>query len=438
MVILSKKQSTGPSTKAGMGAVPYKQGNDVGTTFRVWAPYAQEISVAGSFNNWNKEENPLFSEGNGYRSADVNHAVVGDKYKFVIKDSDSNISWKRDPYTKRVSKTHKNSVICDLNYEWTCNDFQMPSWNELVIYEMHIGTFNDQQRNDNMPGNLDTAISRLPHLKNLGINAIELMPSSEFPGAYSWGYNPCDIFAIEGDYGGPIKLKEFIDKAHKSGIAVLMDVVYNHFGPGDLDLWQFDGWKKWHDKGGIYFYNDSESKTPWGDTRPDYGRGEVRQLIRDNVLFWLEEFRIDGLRWDATAFIRSKNGNDNDAGNDIPAGWSLMQWVNAEIKSRQPWKITIAEDLRNNNYLTKPGWDGGAGFDSQWCANFVHPVREAIISSDDNHRNMYAIKDALYSRFDTDAFKRIIYTESHDEVANGSSRVTHEIDNSADLGLNSN
>ena len=98
-----------------------------------------------------------------------------------------------------------------------------------------------------------------------------------------------------------------------------MDVVYNHFGPSDLDLWRFDGWSE-NDKGGIYFYNDGRSDTPWGDTRPDYGRAEVRQFIRDNALFWLEEYGIDGLRFDMTLYIRTIRGDENGEDESRKAG----------------------------------------------------------------------------------------------------------------------
>jgi 1,4-alpha-glucan branching enzyme len=248
----------------------------------------------------------------------------------------------------------------------------------------------------------------------------------EFAGGFSWGYNPANIFAIEEDYGGPDALKKLIKTAHELGIAVIFDVVYNHFGPSDLDLWQFDGWHK-DGKGGIYFYNDHRSRTPWGDTRPDYGRREVRQFLRDNALMWLDEYKIDGLRWDATAYIRNVYGNDNNPVNDIPDGWGSMQWINDEITARQPWKISIAEDLRGNRWLTTDTRDGGAGFDTQWDAAFVHPVREAIITPFDHARDMLHLRDAIYHRYNNDYFERVIYTESHDEVANGRARVPEEI-----------
>jgi 1,4-alpha-glucan branching enzyme len=203
-------------------------------------------------------------------------------------------------------------------------------------------------------------------------------------------------------------------------------VVYNHLGPGDLDLWRFDGWSDANHYGGIYIYDNDRSHTAWGDTRPDYGRGEVRQYFRDNALFWLNKYRLDGLRFDSVINIRNRNGN-NDPADDLPDGWGLMQWINNEIRAGQPWKITIAEDLQNNEWITKDTNAGGAGFCTQWDAGFVHPIRRAIISANDADRDMFTVRDALYHRYNDNAMQRVIYTESHDEVANGKSRVPEEI-----------
>jgi len=408
-----------PASHPGMGASPYPGG----TAFRVWAPHADQVWVAGTFNRWSKTANPLAGEGNGYWSTDVPGAKAGDEYKYVILNGAQELG-RIDPYARDVTSSVGNAIIHDPAFDWGTAAYQTPPWNELVIYEMHVGTFND--RPGGPPGNLDGAIEKLPYLKELGINAIQVMPPMEFAGGFSWGYNPAQLFAIESDYGGPKALKQFIRAAHAQGMAVMFDVVYNHLGPSDLALWQFDGWQE-NGKGGIYFYNDWRSTTPWGDTRPDYGRGEVRQYLRDNAWLWLEEYRVDGLRWDATAYIRNVYGQDNDPAHDMPAGWSLMQWINDEIKARQPWKISIAEDLRDNAWITKGSSDGGAGFGSQWDAGFVHPIREALISPDDPARNMGAVRAAIEHRYNGDAFERVIYTESHDEVANGKARLPEEI-----------
>jgi len=135
-----------------------------------------------------------------------------------------------------------------------------------------------------------------------------------------------------------------------------------------------------NDKGGIYFYNDWKSTTPWGDTRPDYGRPEVRDFIKDNALFWLEEYHLDGLRFDMTLYIRNVKGDEDDPNDSLEDGWRLMRWINDEIRERVPGRITIAEDLRRSPAITAPD---GAGFGAQWCAEFVHPVREVLIARDD-------------------------------------------------------
>lgn len=397
------------SSQSGMGAVPYAGG--VG--FRVWAPNVDRVTVAGEFNNWSQTAHPLEHEDAGYWSADVPGAQPGQEYKFIIHEGSSMV-WKNDPYARDVSTSKGNSIIVEPKFDWSPTNFSMPTWNELTIYEMHVGTFNDDL--DPGLGTFRSIKARLPELQALGINAIQVMPAAEFPGDLSWGYNPAHPFAIESVFGTPKDFKDFVQTAHQFGIAVILDVVYNHFGPNDMDLWRFTSWHKNH-KGGIYFYNDRRDDTPWGDTRPDYGRGEVRQYIRDNASMWLKDYRVDGLRFDATAFIRNIYGNNNDPGNDLPDGWSLMQWLNDEVDSSQPWKITIAEDIRNNEWLTKGTGAGGAGFDTQWTHEFLEPVRQAMITPKDSERNMFTIRDALYQRYGTDAFERVIFTESHDEVS---------------------
>ena len=152
-----------------------------------------------------------------------------------------------------------NAIIHDPNFDWTGDNFVMPPWNELVIYEMHVGTFNDAPGTG--PGTFDEIIPKLPTSRDLGINAIEIMPVVEFPMDFSWGYNPAQPFAVETALGGPQGLYRFVKAAHAHGIAVILDVVYNHFGPGDLDLWRFDGWTDGDHNGGIYFYDNARAHT---------------------------------------------------------------------------------------------------------------------------------------------------------------------------------
>lgn len=401
----------------GMGAIPHKSG----VAFRVWAPHAKQVSVIGSFNGWDPLKHTMQAEGKGYWYTNTADARIGDKYKFFLATENGDFE-RIDPYARHVTNSVGNGIIYDPEFDWKGDDFKIAPWNELVIYELHVGTFNDEGKN-NLPGQFKSIAARLEYLKKLGINAIQIMPVGEFAGDRSWGYNPAHIFSVESSYGGPSALKQFIKRAHSAGIAVILDVVYNHLGPSDLDLWQFDGWSE-NGLGGIYFYNDDRAKTPWGDTRPDYGRSEVRQYLRDNVIMWLEEYHIDGIRFDCTQFIRTVDGSLERA---LPEGWSLLQWLNSEISEKFPGAITIAEDLQNNKWLSKDVGAGGAGFGSQWDPNFVHPIRRAVIAIQDEHRVLGEIRDAVYYRYNDDAFDRVIYSESHDEVANGRSRVPQEI-----------
>lgn len=393
------------------GATPY----DGGTTFRVWAPHAERVSVIGDFNGWIPWADELTREhGNDYFSADVDGAWPGQQYKYVIQRGGHD-HYRVDPRAKQVTNSVGNGVIVDPNaYQFGANDFHTPPWNELVLYELHLGTFHDAPGWG--PGNWQSATDRLGHLADLGVNAVEVMPPAEFAGDFSWGYNPAFPFAPETAYGTPEDAKRFIDQAHYHGIAVIIDVVHNHWGPSDLPMWCFDaeclGWGN----GGVYFYSDWRRDTDWGP-RPDYGRMEVRDYIASNAAMWLHEYRADGLRWDSTLSMRKAGGAD------LPEGWSLLQRVNDMVDGEQPWKLMIAEDLQNETWITRPTWEGGAGFDTQWDGRFVHPIRHNLITREDHDRSMAQVRDAILARYDADALKRVIYTESHDEVANGQARV---------------
>ena len=416
--------ASGPSAHPGMGAVPH----EAGTAFRVWAPNATGVAVVGAFDGWSEAGRPLVSERNGYWSADVAEAAPGQEYLFRIEGPgiEGGAATRIDPYARQVTNSVGNAVIVDpASFDWEDDAFEMPAREELVIYEMHLGTFN---RPDGAEvGGFADAVARFDHLSALGVNAIQVMPAAEFAGDLSWGYNPAHIFAVESAYGGPDAFKAFVRTAHAAGFAVILDVVYNHFGPSDLDLWRFDGWSE-GEGGGVYFYQDHRAATPWGKTRPDYGQPEVRQFILDNAMMWLEDYHVDGLRFDMTLYIRQITGDEGDEADALPEGWSLMAWLNDEIAARRPGALTIAEDLRDLEAMTAPTAEGGAGFGAQWDARFVHPVRAALTAADDADRSMQAVADALLASDGGDPFRRVVYTESHDEVANGKARVPNEVD----------
>lgn len=394
-----------------MGPLPY----DGGFAVRVWAPHASAVAVVGDFNGWSPDAHPLTAEDGGCWYTDIEGARAGQEYQLLLRTEAGELR-RVDPYARQVTNSVGNGILVDpIEFDWQGDDFACPPRHELVVYELHVGTF------DGGAGTFAGAVERLDHLADLGVNAIELMPVAEFAGDDSWGYNPAHPFAVESVYGGPDGLRLLVREAHRRGIAVLVDVVHNHLGPSDLATWQFDGWSE-NGKGGIYFYNDDRSATPWGDTRPDYGRPEVRRYLVDHALMWLREYHVDGLRFDMTAYIRSTDGN----GDDLPDGWSLLREVNEAVRDAFPDAVTIAEDLRGDARVTAGG-DGGLWFHSQWDGQFVHPVRTALAAPDDGARPMALVAQALANSYG-DGFDRVIYTESHDEVANGSTRVPSEVD----------
>ena len=373
----------------GLGPIPHSRG----TSFRVWAPFANSAAVAGEFNNW--QATPMVRDASGGTwSVDLPGARPGQRYKYVF----NGYIWKRDPRARQVTHSSGDSVIYDpAAFDWGADRAPAPARNDLVIYQLHVGTFAGL----NPPASFDDAIPRLDHIRDLGFTAIQLMPVNEFPGGRSWGYNPADLFAIETDYGGPDALKRFVRAAHARGLAVFVDVVHNHYGPTDLDLWGFDGWSQ-NGFGGIYFYNDDRAHTPWGSTRPDYGRPEVRRFIRDQIFMFADEYRVDGFRWDSVYHIVSFS-EQNSAPN--PEGIQLLRDINQELARTRPRIVRIAEDHAFHHDMA---------FDSQWDIGYRWALFHPIADAWDVERNLYSVAGALS---DWPSFQRIAFTEAHDYVA---------------------
>jgi 1,4-alpha-glucan branching enzyme len=393
-----------------------------GVSFRVWAPFADTVAVTGSFNGWS--ETPLESEEDGYWAGTVHDAKAGQEYKFVVKNGD-NTYHRNDPRALHFTTAAGNSVLVDTHFDWEDDNFQAPPLEEQVIYELHVGTFN--RPDPEVTGTFDTVCDKLDYLADLGINMIELMPINTMLQDRGWGYAIDYIFAIESLYGGRYGFLQFVKAAHARGIGVIVDVVYNHFGPdSNMDLWQFDGWNE-NGQGGIYFYNDWRAETPWGNTRPDFGRPEVQQYITDNVKMWLHDCRVDGLRVDSTIFIRNVKGQNDDPANDLPDGWHILQEINSIARKINPAAITIAEDVAANEYIVKPQSDGGAGFKAQWELGYPGVLREVLASDDISKINLSSICNELGRGYNGDTFQRVIYTDSHDSAANGSARLNEVI-----------
>ena len=402
----------GQSVRPGVGSIPYADINGTGVTFRVWAPNATNVTVAGSFNSWNATSHALTADpgfGAGYWSADVTEAITGDQYKYVIDTS----LWRKDPRSLKVVNSSDNSIVFDPTlHQWDVPTFTKPIRKDLVLYEMHIRTYSPL--NTFSPqGTFETALNKLNHLHNLGVNAIQLMPIAEFPGDQSWGYNPSDPYAVESAYGGPENFQAFVDACHARGIAIFLDVVHNHWGPSDLATWQFDGWAPDPSYGGIYHYNVAgKCCTPWGDSRPDYSRTEVRDYIKENYFSWVDDFHVDGFRTDSpyhTAYY-------GDPVTLIPEAVTLMQEINTDLQNNYTNVLSIQE----NGETT---W----GFDTKWDMSFLEVIRDIVSEPNDANRDLALLASHINNGA---GLGRINYIDSHDTAGdlNGNTRITRLID----------
>jgi 1,4-alpha-glucan branching enzyme len=393
-----------------------------GCTFRVWAPFAQRVNVVGDFFHGGNlepgvwEEVPLARESDsGCWSVFVERVVADSLYKFHLQTADGSWQWRHDPFARDATSFAGNSVVVDRSFDWTGDAFQMPRWNELVIYELHVGTFN---KDAGRVGTFADAVGKLNHVAGLGCNAVEVLPAFDFDTSTSMGYNTALPFAVDNAYGELAAMKRFVREAHRRGLAVILDVVYNHWGPQGLDecLGRFDGWSQ-NGMRGIYFYNDWRGETPYGaDNRPDFGRGQVRQYIRDNAMTLLDELRADGLRLDSTIAIRHIETNGGDKG-ELPDGWSELRYLGQEKRRSSPWKILIAEDLQNDDNVVADALAGGIGLDAQWDSWFEGRLSAMLLAPDDETRRPSALREAIEKSYNgSGPFQRVVYFESHDEA----------------------
>jgi 1,4-alpha-glucan branching enzyme len=415
------------SARPGWGSTPYHSASGTGVTFRVWAPNATSVYVPGVFNNWSTTATPLVAERtngavDGIWSADVAGVTNGAQYKYYLNNNGG--IWKHDPRSRWVTAAGTASGANDVVYDptafnWNGDSPSSPKLNDLCIYELHPGTF----PSSSTPSRLVAATNRLDYLKSLGVNAVEVMPIAEFGNSgTSWGYDPAQLFAVDSSqYGGPDVFKTFVQACHTRGIAVLLDVVHNHYGPGLLDMWNFDGWAGTNalGGGGIYFYesNTNLQITPWGYTRPNFSSQPVAAFVQDNFTLWLSEYHVDGFRWDTPGAMM--HGND---GSYIPAAGNLITAINAMIHTNYPGKISIAEDVYH-----------AFGFDSTWDTSYPYTVTPVLTNTVDANRDMNVLANALEYNVRYGGLAgsgRVVFLESHDVVGdlNGGVRLVTAID----------
>ena len=311
--------------------------------FLVWAPRAEKVelhlvSPAERFIEMRHDER-------GYHRASVQGLHSGDRYFYRLNGNAD----RPDPASRLQPDVHGPSEIPDLRFDWRDSAWRGLPLGKYVLYELHVGTFTPE-------ANLDAAIPRLGDLRNLGITSIELMPLAQFPGARNWGYDGVYPYAVHTAYGGPLALKRFVDACHQHGLAVTLDVVYNHLGPEGNYLSSF----------GPYFTD--HYKTPWGDALNfDLQQSdEVRRYFIDNALYWVTEFHVDALRLDAVHAIIDSSA--------LPFVEQLTLAVRQRARELDRTVHVIAESDRNDSRITRDTEANGWGVDATWNDDIHHAV----------------------------------------------------------------
>lgn len=311
--------------------------------FRVWAPVAKRVDV-----KFDDAHRPLKPCGDGWWEALVEAAGPGTDYGFVLNNDGISLPDPRSLW--QPQGVHGPSRVLDHSaFQWTDGAWRAPALKNAVIYELHIGTFTQERT-------FDAAAEKFEYLKALGVTHLELMPVAAFPGARGWGYDGVDMFAPQEAYGGPESLKRLVNAAHAHGLAVLLDVVYNHFGPSGNYLARF----------GPYF--TASHHTPWGDAVnfEDAGSHEVRRFFVDNAKMWLRDYHFDGLRLDAVHAYMDRSAI------------RFMEQLASEIRDLESetghsYAVIAESDLNDPRVVTERE-RGGYALDAQWSDDFHHAL----------------------------------------------------------------
>ena len=337
----------------------------------VWAPFAQEVRVQIA-----ETTHLMVQDQRGWWRFEAREDLAGLDYAFLVDGSSP------FPDPRSLSQPYgvhgRSRFIDHSSFQWTDAEWNAPPLGSGVIYELHIGTFTPE-------GTFDGAIARLDHLVNLGVSHVEVMPVAEFPGDRGWGYDGVDLYAPHHAYGGPEGLKRFVNASHERGLAVLLDVVYNHFGPDGNYLSQF----------GPYF--SDRHKTPWGDSVNLDGDGsvEVRRFLIDNALMWLRDYHFDGLRLDAVHALF-----------DYSVTHFLEQLAREveEFASQSGRNLVlVAESDWNDPKVVQPRKSGGYGLTAQWSDDFHHALHACLTGETAGYYSDFGqieqVKKALESGF---------------------------------------
>jgi maltooligosyltrehalose trehalohydrolase len=328
-----------------------------GFRFEVWAPTHQRIELLLHPSSNRSRRVPLTARAEGAFAVTLADVKAGDRYAYFLDG--------KGPFPDPASRyqpegVHGPSQIIDPSqFAWSDHGWRGVRLQEAVIYELHVGTFT-------IAGTFAGVMERLEHLSDLGITVVELMPVADFPGRWNWGYDGVSLFAPARCYGAPDDLRRLVDRAHRLGLAVILDVVYNHFGPDGAYSTVFSP-----------FYLSSKHRTPWGaavNLDGDHSH-HVRSFFIENALHWLTEYHLDGLRLDAT------HGFVDDSACHFVRQLALS--VRESINDRSV--LLMAEDERNLNTIVLPFDEGGWGLDAVWSDDFHHQIRRLSAGDRDGY-----------------------------------------------------
>jgi maltooligosyltrehalose trehalohydrolase len=331
--------------------------------FEVWAPRPHEVELV-----LEDRRLPMEPAEGGWWHLEVDGAGPGTRYAFSLDGGPP----RPDPRSRSQPEgvSGWSELVDPSGFPWTDQGWRGVPLPGAVLYELHIGTFTPE-------GTFDAAIERLPHLVELGIDAVELLPVAEFPGERGWGYDGVDLFAPHHAYGGPDGLDRFVDACHAHGLGVVMDVVYNHLGPLENHLAEF----------GPYFTDHHH--TPWGDAVnfDDHGADEVRRFAVDNALHWLRDHHCDGLRLDAVHAILD--------GTPLHLLEQLAAEVDALSAHLGRHLFVVAENDTNDPRLVRHPQAGGYGLHAAWADDWHHALHVALTGEADGYYQDFTGSDAL-------------------------------------------
>ena len=408
-----------------------------GYLFRVWAPNAKAVSVVGDFNFWNLEDLPMTMIGYGVWEAFSVYAQEGQAYKYAVTAQNGNTVMKMDPYgTQCCALPETSSRVCSLEgFVWhdaayrrqvaKTKSLESP----LNIYEVHAGSWKRHEDGTHL-NFVELGRELAPYCKDMGYTHIELLPIMEHPYEPSWGYQVTGYYAPTHRFGTPQQLMEFVDICHQHGLGVILDWVPAHF-PKDLyGLYEFDGTC-------CYELQDPlmREHAEWGTRIFDYGRGEVASFLISNVIFWLEQYHVDGIRVDAVASMLYLDYNRREyhpnryGGKENLEAIDFLRKLNAAAFEEFPSVLMIAEESTAFPMITKPGFDGGLGFLYKWNMGWMNDMLQ-YMSMDPlwrkgSHNNLTFTMTYAYS-------ENFILPISHDEVVYGKCSMLNKMPGSYD------